>query len=66
MDGKINWDFFFWMLMITHFRGQVPLPLIGNSVGYAFIIIPLYILVRVLVAKAVNWMSRFRNENPEA
>ncbi len=40
-------------------------PLLHEGVGYAFVFIPLYILVRILTAKAVNWMSRFRNDNTE-
>jgi hypothetical protein len=55
-------------LRFSEVRFPLPLdiPLMRNGVGYAFVFIPLYILVRILVAKVVNWISRFRNENPEA
>jgi hypothetical protein len=49
----------------VRFPLPVDLPLISNGVGYAFVFIPLYILVRILVAKAVNRMSRFRNNKRE-
>ncbi len=55
-------------LRFSDVRFPLPLeiPFVSDGVGYAFVFIPLYILVRILTAKAVNWMSRFRNENPEA
>ena len=55
-------------LRFSDVRFPLPLqiPIVSDGVGYAFVFIPLYILVRILTAKAVNWMSRFRNENPEA
>ena len=55
-------------LRFSEVRFPLPLdiPFVSDGVGYAFVFIPLYILVRILTAKAVNWMSRFRNENPEA
>ena len=55
-------------LRFSDVRFPLPLeiPFVSDGVGYAFVFIPLYILVRILTAKTVNWMSRFRNENPEA
>ena len=39
--------------------------LLRNGVGYAFVFIPLYILVRILVANVVGWIWQFRKESPE-
>ena len=39
------------------------LPFIGNSVGYAFVFIPLYILVRILVGKMMKSKGQFQEEN---
>ena len=48
---------------------KFPLPLnisiLGDSVGYAFIFIPLYILVRILVGKVMKSRSQSNKENPE-
>lgn len=54
-------------LRFSEVRFPLPLdiPLMRHGVGYAFVFIPLYILVRILVAKGVNRMSLFRKENPE-
>ena len=41
------------------------IPVLGDSVGYAFIFIPLYILVRILVGKMVKSRSQSNKENPE-
>ncbi|MCP4578783.1 MAG: hypothetical protein GY846_21100 [Deltaproteobacteria bacterium] len=49
----------------VRFPLPMDIPLMSNGVGYAFVFIPLYILVRILVAKVVNWMSQFRKENRE-
>jgi hypothetical protein len=48
---------------------RFPLPLdvslLRNGVGYEFVFIPLYILVRILVANLVGWIGQFRKESPE-
>jgi len=46
-------------LRFSGVRFPLPLniPLMSNGVGYAFVFIPLYILVRILVANVVNWRS---------
>ena len=40
------------------FPVPVKLPVLGDSVGYAFIFIPLYILVRILVGKVIPLRCR--------
>jgi len=41
------------------------LPPLRDGVGYAFVFIPLYILVRILVANVARWMPQFRKESSE-
>ncbi len=57
-----------WLQMrFSEVRFPLPLdlPFVGNSVGYAFIFIPLYILVRILAGKMINAISPCHHENPE-
>lgn len=42
----------------VRFPLPVNVPVLGDSVGYAFIFIPLYILVRILAGKMVNLRPR--------
>ena len=49
----------------VRFPLPLDLPFIGNSVGYAFVFIPLYILVRILVGKMRKPKGRFQEENPK-
>ena len=46
-------------LRFSEVRFPLPLdiPLMSNGVGYAFVFIPLYILVRILTAKLINLRS---------
>ena len=50
----------------VRFPIMVDLPLLSNGVGYAFIFIPLYILVRILVANVAGWMFRFQKQSTKA
>ena len=54
-------------LRFSNVRFPLPLevPFVGNSVGYTFIFIPLYILVRILTGKVIKKRSQSRHENPE-
>jgi hypothetical protein len=50
-------------LRFSEVRFPLPpdIPLMSNGVGYAFVFIPLYILVRILVAWGMNRMSRHKH-----
>ena len=49
----------------VRFPLPLDLPLVGNSVGYAFVFIPLYILVRILLGKVMKSRFQLQKENPE-
>ena len=49
----------------VRFPLPLDLPFVGNSVGYAFIFIPLYVLVRILVGKFLNVLFDKQKEDRE-
>jgi hypothetical protein len=49
----------------VRFPFPLDLPPVGNGVGYAFVFIPLYILVRILTAKVMKGKSKYRKENSD-
>ena len=54
-------------LRFSEVRFPLPLelPSVGDSVGYAFIFIPLYILVRILAGKVITAILDSRKDDPD-